>query len=117
MDLSVYLWVGDITVFIRELIRIIKILRPANKMIFTEEYDALDGVLDREIYLKGTGIDINICDYQDISFALEEYGTDVNIYLLFYDIDFDGTPEFIAALVNWIMRISDTDLAIQDEGG
>ena len=120
MELTVYLWVEDITVFIRELIRFFKTMHLDNKIEYREKYDPLDNVLDRYIHLwdssKDTGVSIYIVNYHDISYAPEEYGTDVNIYLLFNDAHFGKRYLFIAEIVNWIMRTSYTDLAIESEG-
>ncbi len=121
MELSVYLWVEDITVFIRELVRFFEWLFPGSRVKYTEKYELLDGVLDRDIYLRGTGIWIWINDYNDdyFEFIAEEYGTDVNLGLSF-DIsgsDCERISMEIAAIVNWMMETSDTDLAIENGGG
>ena len=119
MDLTVYLWVENISVFIRELIRFFQIFHPDNKIEYQEKYDKLDNVLDRDIYLEDTSRDIGVCinidDYYNISYAPKEYGTDVNNYLSFDDADLGKRYLLIAEIVNWIMRTSDTDLAIELE--
>lgn len=83
MELTVYLWVDNISVFIRNLIQFFKLMHPNNKIVYEEKYYKLDDVLDRSIYLGDTsrdiGVVIDIDDYCDISYALEEYGTDVNV--------------------------------------
>ena len=120
MELTVYLWVENISVFIRELIRFFGILHPDNKIAYEEKYDKLDDVLDRSIYLsdksRDIGVVIYIDDYCDISYALEEYGTDVNVYLMFDDAHFGKSYLLIAEIVNWITRTSNTDLAVEPEG-
>ena len=115
MELDIYLWVKDVTAFIRELIRFFRMVYPDNKIEYREKYDPLDNVLDRYIY--GTEIWLKIEDYDDeyFEFIAEEYSADVNLGLLFDDIDFGERPMIIAEIVNWIMRTSDTDLVIIPE--
>ena len=119
MELTVYLWVENISVFIRELIRFFRLMHPNNKIAYRERYDKLDDVLDRSIYLsdilRDIGVVIYIDDYCDLNYAFKEYGTDVNVYLMFDDVHFAKRDLLIAEIVNWIMRISDTDLAVEPE--
>ncbi len=131
MELDVYLWVEDITVFIRELIRLFGRLFPGSRMEYEERYDSLDGVLYRRIYLGGPGgpgigvcIDDNDDDDGDddgsyFEFAAAEYGTDVNLHLWFdvFSTDCERVSMEVAPIVNWMMETSDTDLAIENEGG
>jgi len=126
MEFYVYLWVEDITVFIRELIRLFGRLFPGSRMKYTEKYDSLDGVLDRDIYLGGSGIGVNIDDDDDddgdgsfFEFMAAEYGTDVNLELWFdvFSTDCEKVSMEVAPIVNWMMETSDTDLAIENEGG
>lgn len=117
MELQICLWVGNITVFIRELIRFFKKLLPDKKIEYTEKLDVLDNFIDREIYLNNTGISINIYDYKYIGYLSEEYGTDVNVEM---GIDvvgsmYDESSVYIAEMINWILRTSETDLAIENE--
>ncbi len=129
MELDVYLWVEDITVFIRELIRLFGRLFPGSRMDYEEKYDSLDGVLDRRIYLGGPGgPGIGVCiedddDYGDdetyCEFIAAEYGTDVNLELWFdvFSTDCERVSMEVAPIVNWMMETSDTDLAIENKGG
>ena len=86
--------------------------------LYTQKSDLLDNVMDRDISLVGTGIWINIFDYDDLSYLSEEYGTKVNIDLWFNIVTsmYDEASIYVAEMVNWMMRTSDTDLAIENEG-
>ena len=117
MELTVYLWVEDVIVFIRELIHFLNEFFPENKVVYTEKYDSLDNVMDRDIFLVGTGIWIVITDDDDLSYLSEEYGTKVNLDLWFNIVTsmYDEASIYVAEMVNWMMRTSDTDLAIENE--
>lgn len=121
MNLFFYFWVEDVTVFIRELNRFFRTKFPNNKIEYEEKYDSLDNVFDRNIYIKNTGIYFWVYDYDDeyLEFITEEYGTDVNIELSFDIIGsmYKVSSVNIAKIANWIMKTSDTDLAIAIEGG
>lgn len=120
MEVHIYLWVENTTAFIRNLIRFFKEILPDTKLEYEEDYDAWFEELDRFIYFRGKIMSLGIHDEVDISYVYEEYGTDVNIWLHFDDIPASTYKEdsvFIEEMVNWIMRTSDTDVAIQCEGG
>lgn len=112
MELVIYLWTEDVKDFVTKFIHFLKTSAPEEEIEYEEKYYKLDQEWDRDIYFKGIGIGI---PEHDMSFVTEIYDTLVNI-AMWIDIiswEYDEKAPYLAEMINWIMRTSDTDIALE----